>query len=165
MYLSLWHSITFLCFCFNFNEICRENFDCFKLYSPLTRTNTLLRVCNQAKHPTCYLFDSKIIFCGLVVKYISIHIDIPANTLRRNSCSDVMCFGYLYVHWISPLLNIEFYADKLQDQCLKIATAFDILVCSIHGLQSRPPSPKRAERKVRRRPFREAGSGQNNGTR
>ena len=35
----------------------------------------------------------------------------------------------------------------------------------IHGLQSRPPSPKRAERKVRRRPFREAGSGQNNGTR
>ena len=36
---------------------------------------------------------------------------------------------------------------------------------SIHGLQSRPPSPKRAERKVRRRPFREAGSGQNNGTR
>ena len=34
-----------------------------------------------------------------------------------------------------------------------------------HGLQSRPPSPKRAERKVRRRPFREAGSGQNNGTR
>ena len=36
---------------------------------------------------------------------------------------------------------------------------------SVHGLQSRPPSPKRAERKVRRRPFREAGSGQNNGTR
>ena len=35
----------------------------------------------------------------------------------------------------------------------------------LHGLQSRPPSPKRAERKVRRRPFREAGSGQNNGTR
>ena len=35
----------------------------------------------------------------------------------------------------------------------------------VHGLQSRPPSPKRAERKVRRRPFREAGSGQNNGTR
>ena len=35
----------------------------------------------------------------------------------------------------------------------------------MHGLQSRPPSPKRAERKVRRRPFREAGSGQNNGTR
>ena len=34
-----------------------------------------------------------------------------------------------------------------------------------HGLQSRPPSPKRAERKVRQRPFREAGSGQNNGTR
>ena len=34
-----------------------------------------------------------------------------------------------------------------------------------HGLQSWPPSPKRAERKVRRRPFREAGSGQNNGTR
>ena len=34
-----------------------------------------------------------------------------------------------------------------------------------HGLQSRPPSPKRAERKVRRRPFREAGSGQNNETR
>ena len=34
-----------------------------------------------------------------------------------------------------------------------------------HGLQSRPPSPKRAERKVSRRPFREAGSGQNNGTR
>ena len=34
-----------------------------------------------------------------------------------------------------------------------------------HGLQSRPPSPKRAERKVRRRSFREAGSGQNNGTR
>ena len=28
-----------------------------------------------------------------------------------------------------------------------------------HGLQSLPPSPKRAERKVRRRPFREAGSG------
>ena len=37
--------------------------------------------------------------------------------------------------------------------------------CLPHGLQSRPPSPKRAERKVRRRPFREAGSGQNNGTR
>ena len=35
----------------------------------------------------------------------------------------------------------------------------------IHGLQSWPPSPKRAERKLRRRPFREAGSGQNNGTR
>ena len=34
-----------------------------------------------------------------------------------------------------------------------------------HSLQSRPPSPKRAERKVRRRPFQEAGSGQNNGTR
>ena len=30
---------------------------------------------------------------------------------------------------------------------------------STHGLQSLPPSPKRAERKVRRRPFREAGSG------
>ena len=29
----------------------------------------------------------------------------------------------------------------------------------IHGLQSLPPSPKRAERKGRRRPFREAGSG------
>ena len=28
-----------------------------------------------------------------------------------------------------------------------------------HGLQSLPPSPKRAERKERRRPFREAGSG------
>ena len=28
-----------------------------------------------------------------------------------------------------------------------------------HGLQSLPPSPKRAERKVRGRPFREAGSG------
>ena len=28
-----------------------------------------------------------------------------------------------------------------------------------HGLQSLPPSPKRAERKGRRRPFREAGSG------
>ena len=28
-----------------------------------------------------------------------------------------------------------------------------------HGLKSLPPSPKRAERKVRRRPFREAGSG------
>ena len=28
-----------------------------------------------------------------------------------------------------------------------------------HGLQSRPPSPKRAKRKGRRRPFREAGSG------
>ena len=28
-----------------------------------------------------------------------------------------------------------------------------------HGLQSLPPFPKRAERKVRRRPFREAGSG------
>ena len=43
-----------------------------------------------------------------------------------------------------------------------IAPTFDPLN---HGLQSRPPSPKRAERKVRRRPFREAGSGQNNGTR
>ena len=32
-------------------------------------------------------------------------------------------------------------------------------VSSIHGLQSLPPSPKRAERKGRRRPFREAGSG------
>ena len=30
---------------------------------------------------------------------------------------------------------------------------------SFHGLQSLPPSPKRAERKGRRRPFREAGSG------
>ena len=40
-----------------------------------------------------------------------------------------------------------------------------IFFIPIHGLQSRPPSPKRAERKVRRRPFREAGSGQNNGTR
>ena len=29
----------------------------------------------------------------------------------------------------------------------------------IHGLQSLPPSPKRAERKGRRRPFREAGTG------
>ena len=29
----------------------------------------------------------------------------------------------------------------------------------MHGLQSLPPSPKRAERKGRRRPFREAGSG------
>ena len=28
-----------------------------------------------------------------------------------------------------------------------------------HGLQSLPPSPKRAERKGRRRPFQEAGSG------
>ena len=28
-----------------------------------------------------------------------------------------------------------------------------------HGLQSLPPSPKRAERKGRRRPFREGGSG------
>ena len=41
----------------------------------------------------------------------------------------------------------------------------DYAICIMHGLQSRPPSPKRAERKVRRRPFREAGSGQNNGTR
>ena len=29
----------------------------------------------------------------------------------------------------------------------------------VHGLQSLPPSPKRAERKGRRRPFREADSG------
>ena len=29
----------------------------------------------------------------------------------------------------------------------------------VHGLQSRPPSPNSAERKVRGRPFREAGSG------
>ena len=26
--------------------------------SPLTRINTLLRVCNQTKHPTCYLFEA-----------------------------------------------------------------------------------------------------------
>ena len=45
-------------------------------------------------------------------------------------------------------------------------TMFELFILiSVHGLQSRPPSPKRAERKVRRRPFREAGSGQNNGTR
>ena len=33
------------------------------------------------------------------------------------------------------------------------------VICLLHGLQSRPPSPKREERKWRRRPFREAGSG------
>ena len=34
-----------------------------------------------------------------------------------------------------------------------------LTMLTIHGLQSLPPSPKRAERKGRRRPFREAGSG------
>ena len=40
--------------------------------------------------------------------------------------------------------------------CLISALKYDWLH---HGLQSLPPSPKRAERKGRRRPFREAGSG------
>ena len=43
-----------------------------------------------------------------------------------------------WVHWFIPIRFLQ----KLN-----------------HGLQSLPPSPKRAERKVRRRPFREAGSG------
>ena len=34
-----------------------------------------------------------------------------------------------------------------------------LILVYYHGLQSLPPSPKRAERKGRRRPFREAGSG------
>ena len=41
----------------------------------------------------------------------------------------------------------------------KILELFKIILVQNHGLQSLPPSPKRAERKVRRRPFREAGSG------
>ena len=32
--------------------------------SPLTRTDPVLSVCNQAKHPTCYLFDNQSIFAG-----------------------------------------------------------------------------------------------------
>ena len=74
-----------------------------------------------------------------------------------------MAFVY---KWIVPL-----WADQLLPQLLM--EQFDTLSIQYrhieymheHGLQSRPPSPKRAERKVRRRPFREAGSGQNNGTR
>ena len=49
--------------------------------------------------------------------------------------------------------------------CTTTELSIILTSCLTHGLQSRPPSPKRAERKVRRRPFREAGSGQNNGTR
>ena len=45
------------------------------------------------------------------------------------------------------------YKKSARDQ------AHDIWRLELHGLQSLPPSPKRAERKVRRRPFREAGSG------
>ena len=39
-----------------------------------------------------------------------------------------------------------------------VSHAFTSVHCYLHGLQSLPP-PKRAERKGRRRPFREAGSG------
>ena len=55
------------------------------------------------------------------------------------------------------VINIDTSLD-----CLNIIAYASFIT---HGLQSRPPSPKRAERKERRRPFREAGSGQNNGTR
>ena len=57
-----------------------------------------------------------------------------------------------------------FESDTVKSDC-PMQENYEIFKELIHGLQSRPPSPKRAERKVRRRPFREAGSGQNNGTR
>ena len=43
----------------------------------------------------------------------------------------------------------------------KISFCFneEVMCISYHGLKSLPPSPKRAERKGRQRPLREAGSG------
>ena len=62
--------------------------------------------------------------------------------------------------------NIKKASAKFwKDQCYFEYFMHIFVFIPNHGLQSRPPSPKRAERKVRRRPFREAGSGQNNGTR
>ena len=55
--------------------------------------------------------------------------------------------------------------EMLKNQMVLIHSRTEFYMLFAHGLQSLPPSPKRAERKVRRRPFREAGSGQNNGTR
>ena len=50
-------------------------------------------------------------------------------------------------------ISYEKLAEKLAKTKLFLSHDQD------HGLQSLPPSPKRAERKGRRRPFREAGSG------
>ena len=50
----------------------------------------------------------------------------------------------------------------LKCKCVKYSLVQKLirkLIAYYHGLQSLPPSPKRAERKGRRRPFREAGSG------
>ena len=65
--------------------------------------------------------------------------------------------------WLLQKNNLEWLLQKKQSRVA--LTEKQSRVALTHGLQSRPPSPKRAERKVRRRPFREAGSGQNNGTR
>ena len=45
MNLAVWHSITFVFFPLNFNEICSGNCDCFKLQIQITYMMSLVRKC------------------------------------------------------------------------------------------------------------------------
>ena len=57
-------------------------------------------------------------------------------------------------------MSEKFWLDRKKCfQNMFYTKCINVLIDSIHGLQSLPPSPKRAERKGRRRPFQEAGSG------
>ena len=76
---------------------------------------------------------------------------------------------------VTAVVGVQWLSDRvLEDQMVtsprhtrdKCAVSFSHSISSAnywfnpgHGLKSLPPSPKRAERKGRRRPFREAGSG------
>ena len=78
----------------------------------------------------------------------------PRQTVKPTIDWLAVCCSY-----VSKLSNpIALRKTKLRIQ-LAIECGLAARLTHKHGLQSRPPSPKRAERKVRRRPFREAGSG------
>ena len=74
--------------------------------------------------------------------------DVKVKVGSRKSQVRTRCWQRLFNRLSFKLLEIRY---RLQ--------CFFLFVDISHGLQSLPPSPKRAERKGRRRPFREAGSG------
>ena len=59
---------------------------------------------------------------------------------------------------VSDLYVLDLHDFYVYMACLNLCPVW-FYFPPYHGLQSLPPSPKRAERKGRRRPFREAGSG------
>ena len=76
--------------------------------------------------------------------------------------SDQHSFRYSYVisvflHFLHKITNESVFEISIDIFSELIVSALKTDKC--HGLQSLPPSPKRAEHKGRRRPFREAGSG------